>query len=471
MNHYKLLINGQAVTGDLQMDVINPATEKPFASVSRSSEQQANDAIAAAKAAFPQWSKTSIEERQAKIVELADKIVENADELARLLTSEQGKPLAEAQGEIAWTDGYLRHYATLKPQNRVIQDDEEFLIEARREPLGVVAGILPWNFPLLVAMWKLGPALIAGNTLVLKPSPTTPVTLLKVCEYCAEIFPPGVVNTVVDANDLGPMLTAHPDVNKVAFTGSTLTGKKIAQSSADTLKRVTLELGGNDASIVLDDVNVKEVAPQIYASAFLNAGQVCLAVKRAYVHDSIYDEMCAELKNIAESAVVDDGLQEGTTQGPLQNKAQYDKVKGFVDDARDQGDIVTGGTVPDRPGYFVSPTIVRDVKEGDRIVDEEQFGPILPLIRFSDVNDVIERANASDYGLGASVWSSDLTRASAIANQIESGTVWINQHINIGPHVPMAGYKQSGIGVEQSQEGLEEFTQMKVVHVAKRASA
>lgn len=471
MSDFKLLIDGQLVDGDLTMDVINPATEKPFAVVARSSEAQANAAVAAAKEAFPSWAATTIEERQAKIVELADRIVENTGELARLLTSEQGKPFAEAQGEIAWTEGYLRHYATLRPENRIIQDDADFRIEARREPLGVVAGILPWNFPLLVAMWKLGPALIAGNTIVLKPSPTTPATTLKMCEYCQEIFPAGVVNIVVDNNDLGPLLTSHPDVNKVTFTGSTMTGKRIAHSSADTLKRVTLELGGNDASIILDDVNVKEVAPQIYGSAFLNAGQVCLAVKRAYVHENIYDEMCAELKGIAENTVLDDGLQQGTTQGPIQNKAQYDKVIEFVEDASRDGDIVTGGMIPDREGYFVPPTIVRNVKDGDRIVDEEQFGPILPLISFADIDDVIERANASHYGLGASVWSSDLEKACAIANRIESGTVWINQHINIGPHIPMAGYKQSGIGVEQSQEGLEEFTQMKVVNVAKHAVA
>lgn len=467
MSEYKMLIGGQLVDGDHAMDVINPATEEVFATVARASERQADEAIEAAATAFPGWAEVPMAERQAKVSQLADAIVANADKLARALTQEQGKPLAEAQGEIAWAEGYLRHYATLEIAERTIQDDASGLIQVRRKPLGVVAGIIAWNFPLLVACWKIGPAVIAGNTIVLKPAPTTPVCALMLGELCRDIFPAGVVNIITDANDLGGYLTADPRIAKVGFTGSTATGKKIMASAADGLKRLTLELGGNDPGIVLDDVDVRETAQGIFNAAFLNCGQVCLAIKRAYVHDSIYDAMCDELARLAEAAVVDDGLAQGAQIGPIQNKAQYEKLKGFLERARRDGTIVAGGEIIDRAGYFLRPTIVRDVTDGDEIVDEEQFGPILPVIRYSDIDDVVARANASPYGLGASVWSRDIDRAVAVADRIESGSVWVNQHVAIGPHIPMAGVKSSGLGVEQSEEGLAEYTQLSVINVAR----
>ncbi len=465
MTDYKLLIGGRLVDGDMTMDVINPATGAPFCTVPRASAAQADAAIAAAKTAVPGWSALPWADRQARLIALADAIAARKDEIARALTMEQGKPLAEAMGELAWTDGYLRHYATLELPDRVIQDDEAGYIAVKHRPLGVVVGIIAWNFPLLVACWKIGPAVLAGNAIVLKPAPTTPVCALILGEICAEILPAGVVNIITDANDLGPHLTAHPDVAKVGFTGSTATGKRIAASGADTLKRVTLELGGNDPAIVLEDVDVRETAQAIFGNAFLNNGQVCLAVKRAYVHADIYDAMCGELARLAEAAVVDDGLQQGTQIGPIQNATQFEKVKGFLESARAEGTVVAGGEVMERAGYFIRPTIVRDVTDGDRIVDEEQFGPILPLIKFDDVEDVIARANASEYGLGGSVWSKDVGRAADIAARIESGQVWVNQHIAIGPHIPMAGFKNSGLGVEQSVEGLAEYTQTQVVNI------
>lgn len=465
MTDYKLLIGGALVAGDMTMDVINPATGEPFATAPRASVAQADAAIAAAKAAVPGWAAVPWAGRQAKLVELADAIAARKDEIARVLTMEQGKPLAEAQGELAWTDGYLRHYATLELPDRIIQDDETGYIAVKHRPLGVVVGIIAWNFPLLVACWKIGPAVLAGNAIVLKPAPTTPLCALILGEICRDVFPAGVVNVIADANDLGPHLTAHPDVAKVGFTGSTATGKRIAASGADTLKRVTLELGGNDPAIVLEDVDVRETAQAIFGNAFLNNGQVCLAIKRAYIHADIYDAMCGELARLAQAAVVDDGLQQGTQIGPIQNKAQFEKVKGFLESARAEGTIVAGGQAMERAGYFISPTIVRDVTDGDRIVDEEQFGPILPLVKFDDIEDVIARANASEYGLGGSVWSKDIGRAADIAARIESGQVWVNQHIAIGPHIPMAGFKNSGLGVEQSVEGLSEYTQTQVVNI------
>ncbi|MCW1430781.1 aldehyde dehydrogenase family protein [Novosphingobium sp. JCM 18896] len=467
MTEYRLLIGGELVAGDATLEVVNPATGQPFVTVPRASPRQAEAAIAAAKAALPGWGATPIDERRARIVALADAVAANADALARSLTLEQGKPLPEAQGEVAWTEGYLRHYATLDLPDRVIQDDDQGYIAVRHKPLGVVVGIIAWNFPLLVACWKIGPAVLAGNAIVLKPAPTTPVTALKLGELCREIFPAGVVNIITDANDLGAHLTSHPDVAKIGFTGSTGTGKAIVANAASGLKRVTLELGGNDPAIVLDDVDIKATAKAIFGNAFLNAGQVCLAVKRAYVHEDIYDAMCEELARLAQEAVVGDGLEQGTSIGPIQNRAQFEKVQGFLETARRDGKVIAGGQVLDRDGFFIAPTIVRDVTDGDRIVDEEQFGPILPVISYADIDDVVMRANASEYGLGGSVWGRDVERAAAIAGRIESGQVWVNQHIAIGPHIPMAGFKNSGLGVEQSVEGLAEYTQTQVVNIAR----
>ncbi|MBL6749622.1 MAG: aldehyde dehydrogenase family protein, partial [Nevskia sp.] len=352
----------------------------------------------------------------------------------------------------------------LKPH--LIEESKKRRVEVHRVPLGVVAAITPWNFPIAETCFKYPAALLAGNTVVLKPAATTPLTTLKMGELIAGILPPGVLNIVTDANDLGGVLTGHPDVRKVTFTGSTSTGKKVLASSAPTLKRVTLELGGNDAAIVLDDVDPAKIAPSIFMAAFFNAGQVCLAIKRLYVHEKVYEPLCQELAKLANATVVGDGLKEGSQMGPLQNRMQYDKVKALVEDAQAKGQVVAGGVVKDTPGFFIRPTIVRDSKEGDRLVDEEQFGPVLPLIKFSDPEDALRRANATTYGLGGSVWAKDSAKARALAARLEAGTVWINKHQDIGPTIPFGGAKQSGIGVEFAQEGLEEFTQLQVINEA-----
>ncbi|HLN09364.1 MAG TPA: aldehyde dehydrogenase family protein, partial [Xanthobacteraceae bacterium] len=385
----------------------------------------------------------------------------------RLLTQEQGKPIADATGEVMGMAAFFRYFATLDLPMKVIEDGEGRRVEAHRRPLGVIGAIIPWNYPLLILSFKLPPALLAGNTLVVKPAPTTPLSTLKFAALIADLLPPGVINVIADANDLGDALTHHPDVRKISFTGSTATGRKVMASAAETLKRITLELGGNDAGVVLDDADPKTVAPGIFKGAFENSGQVCLAIKRLYVHESIYDELCSELAELANAAIVDDGLKQGTQLGPLQNRMQYEKVKGFLEDAKANGRIVAGGEVMDRPGYFVRPTIVRDIAEGSRLVDEEQFGPVLPVIKYSDSDEVIRRANATTYGLGASVWSSDPKRAYEVAGRIEAGTVWINKHLDMAPHIPFGGAKQSGLGVEFGEEGLAEFTQLQVINMAR----
>jgi acyl-CoA reductase-like NAD-dependent aldehyde dehydrogenase len=467
MTGYKLLIDGALVDGDMTMDVLNPATEAVLATCPRASEAQLDAAVAAAKAAFPAWAKTSIGDRRALLLKLADALQARAPEFARLLTQEQGKPLTEATAEIAYTEAFIRYLSSLELESKLIEDGDNRRVEMKRKPLGVVGAIIPWNFPVLIVAFKLPMALLAGNTIVVKPAPTTPLTTLLLGELCAEIFPAGVVNIVTDQNDLGARLTSHPDVAKVSFTGSTETGKKVMASAAASIKRITLELGGNDAAIVLPDADPAKAAPGIFGGAFMNAGQVCLAIKRVYVHDDIYDEMCTALARLAEEAVVDDGLLQGAQIGPLQNKAQYEKVKGFIEDARANGTIIAGGTVDDRPGYFVRPTIVRDISDGTKLVDEEQFGPILPVIRFSDAEDALARANASPWGLGGSVWSGDRDTAYDLAERMEAGTVWINKHLDFGPNIPFGGAKQSGIGVEFAEEGLAEFTQIRVINEAK----
>ena len=466
MEALKLLIDGKMVDGDQTMQVLNPATEEVLAECPRGSVAQLNSAVAAAKKAFPAWAATDIEHRRKIVSQMADAIEANVAELARTLTQEQGKPLPDATAEVGGMAAFFRYFATLDLSMKVLEDSGDRKVELHRKPLGVVGAIIPWNYPLLLLAFKLPPALLAGNTLVVKPAPTTPLATLQFAALVADLLPPGVLNFVTDMNDLGDTLTAHPDVAKISFTGSTATGRKVMASASNTLKRVTLELGGNDAGIVLGDVDPKKVAPAIFDGAFQNSGQVCLALKRLYVHESVYDQMCDELAALADAAVVDDGLKQGTKLGPLQNKMQYEKVKTFLDDARASGTIIAGGEVMDRPGYFIRPTIVRDIADGTKLVDEEQFGPVLPILKFTDEDDAVRRANASTYGLGGSVWSDDKDRAHGLAMQMEAGTVWVNKHLDLMPYIPFGGAKSSGVGRELGEEGLAEFTQLQVINMA-----
>jgi acyl-CoA reductase-like NAD-dependent aldehyde dehydrogenase len=465
MSAFKLLIGGKLEDGEMTMDIINPATEEVVAVCPRASKAQLDKAVAAAKAAFPGWSATPIAERKKALAAIAQRIQSKADELARILTQEQGKPLADATGEVHGAAAFFQYFAGLDMPAKTIEEGQGRKVEVRRKPLGVIGAIVPWNFPLILMAFKVPPALLTGNTVVLKPAATTPLSTLKLCEYIADLLPPGVLNVIADANDLGGELTKHPDVRKISFTGSTATGKKVMAGAADALKRITLELGGNDAGIVLDDVDPKAAAPKIFQSAFQNSGQVCIALKRLYVHESIYDRMCDELVSLAKAAVVGDGLQQGTQMGPLQNKMQFEKVKELIADAARHATVIGGSDVPGK-GYFISPTIVRDIADGTRLVDEEQFGPVLPVIKYSDPEDALARANASPYGLGGSIWSADPARAHALAERMDAGTVWINKHLDLAPNIPFGGAKQSGLGAELGEEGLAEFTQLQVINAA-----
>ncbi len=464
---FSLLINGKLVPGAATLNVINPATEDLVAICPRADLNQLNQAVAAAKTAFATWKNVPLDKRRQLVNKLADALESRMAEFARLLTQEQGKPLPHAMHEIGGAVAMIRAFAAMDLKQEVLREDDTVRIVRQRSPLGVVAAITPWNFPMILLMLKVPPALVAGNTVVIKPAPTTPLTTLRFGEICAEVLPPGVVNVIIDQNDLGTALTSHPDIAKVAFTGSTATGRKVMASVAPTLKHVTLELGGNDAAIVLDDVDPKEVAGKLFMGSMLNSGQICLAIKRAYVPDAMYDSICTELGRLADRAIVGNGLEEGTEFGPIQNKAQYEKVKGYLDDARRNGKIVAGGDVPKGRGYFIRPTIVRDIPDSAALVREEQFGPILPVLRYSNLDDAIARTNDSEYGLGATVWSSNLQRAYEVASRIDSGTVWVNKHLDLPPDIPFAGAKQSGLGIEMGQQGLEEFTQQRVINMAK----
>ena len=472
MTDYKMIIDGRKVGADDTFPVLNPATEEVVAQCPRASAAQVDEAVAAARRAFPAWSATSDSERSAMVHAIADKIEAHGEELAQLLTLEQGKPVSGFAGmgagwEIGGTLAWCHATADLELPVEVIQDNDEARIEVHRKPLGVVGSITPWNFPLMIAIWHVMPALRTGNTVVIKPSEYTPLTTLRAVELINDLLPPGVLNIVTGDGSVGAAMSAHSDINKMVFTGSTATGKKIMASAAGTLKRVTLELGGNDAAIVLADTNVEEAAPKIFATAMLNNGQTCAALKRLYVHEDIYDDMCQALAAIAGSVTTGDGSGD-VDFGPIQNKMQFDRVCELAREARDSGaKFLTGGEVTAERGYFYPVTIVADIPDDTRLVQEEPFGPILPILKFNDVEDALRRANDNSNGLGGSVWSSDVALASELAARLECGTAWVNGHAMIQPDAPFGGVKESGVGVEFGRYGLEEYTSIQTLQVAK----
>ncbi len=461
---YHLLIDGAPHPGATTFDVINPATEKPFAKCPKADGVLLDAAVDAARRAFAGWAATPLAERAARVEALADALQAREAEFAALLTAEQGKPLDQAVKEIRGSVFVLRTFAGMRIEPRVLRDEGGNRVTEHRTPLGVVAAITPWNFPLILLVNKVGPALVAGNTMICKPAPTTPLTTCLFGELCREVLPAGVVNVLCDENELGPAITAHPGIAKIAFTGSTGTGKKVLAASADSLKRVTLELGGNDAAIVLDDVDPTFAAGKVFEGAMRNAGQICVAVKRAYVPEAMYDDFCDELARLAREMVVDDGANQGAQIGPVQNRLQYEKVAALIEDSKARGTVIAGGEPLDRPGYFIPPTIVRDIDDDAALVREEQFGPVLPVLKYDDVDTLIERVNGTDYGLGGTLWSSDLARGVEVASRVTSGTVWVNQLMAIDPRIPFRGLKQSGMGTEMGQEGLEEYTQATVIN-------
>ncbi len=471
VTQYKNLINGEMIETGEWLDVVNPATEEVIGQVPACGQAELDKAVVAARTAFNSWKKSSFDERRAALRAMAKAISDNTDELFRLLTAEQGKPHAQAQQEIMGAPYMINAQADLDLDDELNSDDEKESIRTRRVPVGVVGGIVPWNFPVAMAVQKIVPAVLSGCTIILKPSPFTPLTTLRIAELIADAAPPGVVNIITGEDSLGPMITSHPDVDKITFTGSTATGKKIMAGASADLKRITLELGGNDASIVLPDADPKKVAEQLFWSSFMNAGQICIAAKRIYIHEDIYDELSQAIADYAAHVKVGDGSEQGTGVGPIQNKNQYERVLELIEDSKAKGyKFLTGGdTDPSGTGYFVPLTILDNPPEDARIVAEEQFGPVMPLMKFSSEDEVIARANNSDYGLAGAVWSADEDKAVEIAEQLETGTVWVNQFLKLTPFTPFAGHKQSGFGAEYGKEGLLEFTYPQVIMVNKQA--
>ncbi len=460
MTSYRMLIDGQLVDSSETLTVLNPATEAVLASVPDCSMAQLDAAVAAARRAQPAWAAQGIEARRVLLREMIVRIKPHMAELTTLLTQEQGKPLAMAEGEIKSLLRFMKGLCEQSLPESVNEDSPVRRSVTRRVPLGVVAALSPWNFPALLSWWKVVPALLTGNTVVLKPSPLTPLTVLCIAEWMADLFPAGVLNVVAGGDALGPRLTSHPGIDKVSFTGSTETGRRVMAAGASTLKRLTLELGGNDAAIVLPDVDLAKAVPQLFWSAFANSGQVCVATKRLYVHRDIYEAFAQAFAAYAQTIKVGPGLEPGTQLGPVQNRQQYQRVRALIEETHQAGHkVLFEGTVPSGPGYFVPVTVFDNPPDDSRVVAEEAFGPVLPLLRFDTVDEVVRRANASSYGLAGSVWSRDLDQAVQIAQRLETGNVYINESFYLSPDAPFAGHKQSGFGVEMGEDGLLSFTQ------------
>ena len=471
MDPFRLVINGKKIPTGKCFEVLNPADEKTAGLAPLARKKDLDAAVGAAERAFEKWRDVPEARRQAACMKIAAKIEKNAEELAQLLTREQGKPLNglgsrwEIGGAVAWT----RYTASLSLPVKVLQDNGEGKVELHRKPIGVVGSITPWNFPVLIAIWHIIPAVLSGNTVICKPSPFTPLSTLRLVELMNEVLPKGVVNCIAGKDKLGAAMASHESIGKIVFTGSCATGQKIMANAAETMKRLTLELGGNDAGIVLGDVDPEAIAEGLFWGAFINGGQTCAALKRLYVHEDVYDDVCDELVAFARKMKVGKGTAEDVVIGPVQNERQYDVVADLVRSAKRNGRVLLGGSPAKlrkklgRKGYFYPPTIIADLDNGDRLVDEEQFGPVLPIIRYRRIEEAIDKANDNPNGLGGSVWSRNVDKARKIASRMECGSVWINKHGMIQPNAPFGGVKRSGFGVEFAEEGLQEYTDIQVV--------
>ena len=464
---YQDILNSIAPGGG-SVELKNPSTGEVIAAISYDSADDVAAAVDAAATAQRSWGALTHAERCEYLVRCAEAIEDNAETLAELLSREQGKPLngPNARFEVGACAAWLRATAAIPvEETEVVNDGDTFATLAYR-PIGVVGAIGPWNWPMMITTWQVAPALRMGNGVVVKPSEYTPLSVAALVRVLNYVLPEGVLSIVVGDGAIGAELTTNPRVGKIMFTGSTATGKKIAATAAGDVKRLTLELGGNDAGIVLDDVDPRAIAEDLFWGAFINTGQTCAALKRLYVPGSIYDDVVEALAEVATAMPMGDGLDEHNVLGPLQNKAQFDIVKELVRAAVDGGARVVVGGDPDedQPGYFYPTTLVADIAPDNPLVVKEQFGPALPIVRYDDLDWAIEQANALDFGLGGSVWSADRERAREVAARIQAGTVWINSHGGVDPRIPFGGTKGSGYGVEFGELGLKELAVGQVIN-------
>ncbi|KAF2815451.1 betaine aldehyde dehydrogenase [Mytilinidion resinicola] len=442
----------------------NPATGEQLWDVPVATKQDVDDAVQAARTAFKSWRKTTLAERKKTVGAVLDVYKRHFREFGDLLLKENGKPTVFADGEAKIIIDQFEFYLDLKLDDEVIELKDRTCIK-RWVPVGVVAAILPWNFPLANVGGKMIPALLAGNAIIIKPSPFTPYSALKFVEIAQQVLPPGLVQVLAGDDRLGPWLTHHPDVGKIAFTGSVASGKKVMEAASKTLKRVILELGGNDASIVCPDIDVDEVAPKLVRGAFFNSGQVCATVKRVYVHQDIYDKFLAAAVKAVNAVKWGDPLGADVFLGPTQNSMQFTKVKDIYDDVKDKGyKVAVGGNIAPGNGLYAEPSLIDNPPNDARIVTEEQFAPMLPIQVWSDEEEVIERANDSKMGLGGNVWSKDETRARRIAESLEAGSVFINGVEMLTNHAPYGGIKESGIGLEGGPDAIKGYCDVQVLH-------
>ncbi|EXL97801.1 aldehyde dehydrogenase domain-containing protein [Fusarium oxysporum II5] len=464
-------VNGTSVAGKWTQGT-DPSTTQKLWDVPVASSEDIENAISAAKTAFTQWSKTSWSERQNALLDARDVLIYHKPALAQLITKEGGKPIQFATLEVEHSINFLQFNANQEPlQEQVIQDDDELRLTIREKPLGVIAAICPWNYPLVLSIAKVAAALITGNTIIVKPSPFTPYSILKVVELLQGVFPAGVLQALNGDDKLGPALCQHPGVDKITFTGSTATGKKIAQVAGNLLKPVTLELGGNSASIVCPDVDPKIVAPQVALGSFMNSGQLCVASKRVFVHEDIYDEFLETMVNTVKEWKVapTSTLEPGIMLGPIQNEMQYNIVKGFFQDSIENGHCFALGEKPNDTGdsFVIKPAIIDNPPDDALVVTHEAFGPIVPLMKWKTEDEVIKRANNTLSGLGGAVWSKDVDHAQRLADRIEAGTIWINSFEKPLPQAHLAGHKESGVGGEWGRRGLSVYCQPQVIHCYK----